>query len=392
MQIAFTEEELAFRDEVRDFLRNEYPQDILRKIAERRALSKADIARGQQALYRKGWAAVNWPVEHGGTGWTPTQKHIFEEEYARAGCPRFHPFGMKMVGPVIYTFGTDEQKARFLPDILSSNVWWCQGYSESGAGSDLATLKTKAMLDGDDYVVNGTKTWTTQAQHADWMFCLVRTDDTGKPQQGITFLLIDMTSPGVTVDPIITLEGGHEVNTVFMDNVRVPRENLIGEEGKGWTYAKYLLTHERTGQANVARTQTNLAELKSFLETNPIHDQSLLQRSERIEIELHALEMTELRTLAAITTGGAPGAESSMLKIRGTEITQAVTELWRDAAAYYSLPALPEYVDADWNGDGIGPQPFNARSNEYFNQRKLSIYGGSNEIQKNIMAKSVLGL
>ncbi len=392
MHLAFTPEELAFRDEVREFLAEEYPQDILQKVRERRALSKDDIVRGQQALYQKGWAAVSWPVEHGGTGWNPTQKYIFEEEYARANCPRFIPFGMKMVGPVIYTFGTEEQKQRFLPDILSSNAWWCQGYSETGAGSDLATLKTKAELDGDDYVVNGQKTWTTQAQHADWMFCLVRTDASGKPQQGITFLLIDMKSPGITVDPIITLEGSHEVNSVFLDNVRVPRENMIGEEGKGWTYAKYLLTHERTNQANVARTQTNLADLKQFLAAHPVPNEHLMARCDQVEMDLSALEMTELRTLAVIATGGAPGAESSMLKIKGTELMQAVTELWRETAAYYELSALLEYLDPDWSGEGVGPQSFNGRANEYFNQRKLSIYGGSNEIQKNIIAKQVLDL
>ena len=398
MQLAFNDEELAFQDEVRTYFATEHPQDILEKVRSSQVLSKEDTVRSQKALYQKGWAAVNWPTEHGGTGWNVTQKYVFEEESARAGCPRFHPFGMKMVGPVIYTFGDDAQKERFLPDILRSDVWWCQGYSESGAGSDLAALKTRAVRDDDAYVVNGSKLWTTYAHYADWIFCLVRTDASGKKQDGISFLLIDMQSPGITVRPIITMEGGHEVNEVFFTDVRVPVENLIGEEGKGWTYAKYLLTHERTGQAGVARNKASLDRLKTFAETHSVAGRSLsadplfMHRLSSIEIELLALEITELRTLAAVKEGGAPGPESSILKLKGTELQQAVSELWMEACGYYALPFIPEALEAGWNGEPIGPDEAVGRSAQYFNLRKLSIYGGSNEIQKNIISKSVLRL
>jgi alkylation response protein AidB-like acyl-CoA dehydrogenase len=397
MDLDFTEDELAFRDEVRAFFANDYPQDILRKTRAGEALAKDDYVRSQKALYERGWAAPNWPVEHGGTGWTPTQRYIFEEEMAIAGVPRVVPFGLNMVAPVIYTFGSEEQKKRFLPDILASNVWWCQGYSEPGAGSDLASLRTRAVRDGDHYVVTGTKTWTTMAQHADWIFCLVRTSTEGRKQEGISFLLIDMHSPGVSVRPIITLEGGHEVNEVHFEDVRVPAENLVGEEGKGWTYAKMLLTHERTGIAGVARSKQAIEHLKEIAAAVPAGDGTLLddggfrERLARVEIELTALEFTELRTLASVQTGKAPGPESSILKIKGTEVQQAITELFVEAAGAYAQPFQPERLQPGWNGEPIGPEFAGLAAPHYFNMRKATIYGGSNEIQKNIIAKAVLG-
>ena len=398
MDLSFSAEELAFRDEVRAFFQEEYPQDILEKRAAGKILGKDDMVRGQKALAAKGWAAPNWPTEHGGTGWTPTQKYIFEAEAAEVDMPPTVPFGLSMVAPVIYSFGNEEQKKRFLPDILASNVWWCQGYSEPGAGSDLASLRTKAVRDGDHYIVNGQKTWTTLAQHADWIFCLVRTDGSGKKQEGISFLLIDMTSPGISVNPIITLEGGHEVNDVYFEDVRVPAENLIGEEGKGWTYAKVLLTHERTGIAGVARSKRALAKLKEFASKeigggpSMMEDDAFARRISELEIELMALEITDLRTLAAVSLGGAPGPESSILKIKGSEIQQSLTELAMEASGYYALPFIPESLEPGWNGEPIGPAEAVGTASRYYNMRKTTIYGGSNEIQKNIISKAVLRL
>ena len=264
MNVTFTKEELAFRDEVRSFFETEVPQVIRDKRAQHVPIGPDDQIRYQKALFEKGWAAYNWPVEHGGTGWSLVQKYIFQTEMANADMPIFIPFGVGMVGPIIYTFGSDEQKKRFLPDILQSNVWWCQGYSEPGSGSDLASLKTRADRDGDSYVVNGSKIWTTLAQFADWIFCLVRTSsDVARRQEGISFLLIDMKSPGISVKPIITIDGSHEVNEVHFEDVRVPVANLVGEEGKGWTYGKVLLQHERTGTAGVAYTKYRLRKLQS---------------------------------------------------------------------------------------------------------------------------------
>ncbi len=398
MDLKYSAEERAFREEVRCFFKEEYPQDLLQMRAKGQVLSKADIVRSQKALAAKGWAALNWPVEYGGTGWSPTQRYIYEDEAAAVDLQPLVPFGLSMVAPVIYTFGNEEQKKRFLPDILASNVWWCQGYSEPGAGSDLASLKMKAIREGDHYVVTGTKTWTTFAQHADWIFCLVRTDGSGKKQEGISFLLIDMKSPGITVRPIITIEGGHEVNETHFEEVRVPVENLVGEEGKGWTYAKVLLTHERTGIAAVARSKRSLAKIKAFAAKQLngglplLEDESFRRRVSEVEIELMALEMTDLRTLAAVSLGGAPGPESSILKIKGTEIQQALTELAMEASGYYAMPFIPESLEPGWNGDPIGPEEAVGTASRYFNMRKTSIYGGSNEIQKNIISKAVLRL
>ena len=399
MNIDMSAEELAFQAEVSDFLEAEFPADIRNKTNNGIELEKEDFVRWQKVLANKGWAATNWPVEYGGTGWTSTQKYIFGNECAKVGAPGVMAFGIKMVAPVIYTYGNEEQKKRFLPDILASNVWWCQGYSEPNAGSDLASLRTTGVRDGDEYVVNGTKTWTTLGQHADWIFCLVRTGGPEeKNQAAISFLLIDMKTPGITLSPIYLLDGSHEVNEVHFDNVRVPVENLIGDEGKGWTYAKVLLTHERTNIAGVANSKMRLEGIKAkaaatsdggpMLSENP----TWRQKVANIEIELLALEYTELRTLAAVSTGKAPGPESSILKIKGTEIQQAIDELNVEMAGYYGLPFVREQFVADYDDEMIGPGQAANSAPKYFNNRKATIYGGSNEIQTNIICKAVLGL
>ncbi|MGI9272248.1 MAG: acyl-CoA dehydrogenase family protein [Woeseiaceae bacterium] len=400
MHVTFTTEELAFRDEVRSFFQTEIPQDIRDMQDQNVPLEPEDQIRFQKALFDKGWAGYNWPVEYGGTGWSLVQKYIFQAEMADANMPYIIPFGLGMVGPIIYTFGTDAQKERFLPDILASNVWWCQGYSEPGSGSDLASLRMRADRDGDDYIVNGTKFWTTLGQFADWIFCLVRTStDVARRQEGISFLLIDMRTPGISVKPIITIDGTHEVNEVHFEDVRVPIENLVGEEGKGWTYGKVLLQHERTGTAGIARTQYRLHKLREQTQQSirgaaPLNeDRNFMRKIAAVEVELKALEYTELRTLATITSGKAPGAESSILKFKGTELQQAVDELYVEAAGYYALPYVPDqYVLGFPAADRIGEGIETDSAPRYFNYRKASIYGGSNEIQKNIVAKHVLGL
>ena len=399
MNVNFSPEELAFQEEVRAFFRDEYPEDI-RQLQESGAELQPEVQiRWQQLLNKKGWAGVNWPVEHGGTCWTPVQKYIFATEEANANAPVIVPFGLSMVGPVIYTFGNEEQKRRFLPDILASKVWWCQGYSEPGAGSDLASLKTRADLVGDHFVVNGTKTWTTLGQHADWIFCLARTNtDVARRQEGISFILIDMKTPGVSVKPIILLDGTHEVNEIHFENVEVPVENLVGEEGKGWTYGKVLLQHERANIAGVARSRYRARSLRAQVE-RPVRgaapladDKNFMRRLAAVEVELKALEYTELRTLAAVASGKAPGPESSILKIKGTELQQAIDTLYVQAAGYYALPYVPQQYEPDFSGEAVGDGGETQSSLRYFNFRKASIYGGSNEIQKNIIAKHVLGL
>jgi alkylation response protein AidB-like acyl-CoA dehydrogenase len=400
MDATLSEEDLAFREEIRAVFREKFPQDIRRKREKGAPMEREDLVRFQQWLHEQGWAGVNWPVEHGGTGWTPVQKYLFAIEMAEADAPPIVPFGLSMVGPVIYTFGSEEQKKRFLPDILASKVWWCQGYSEPGAGSDLASLKTRADLAGDHYVLNGTKTWTTLGQHADWIFLLARTStDVARRQEGISFMLVDMNTPGITVTPIITIEGDHEVNEVHFDNVQVPVENLVGEEGKGWTYGKVLLQHERANIAGVAISRYRLRKLRQQT-TKPVRgaaplaeDRNFMRKLAAVEVDLRALEYTELRTLAAVQSGKAPGPESSILKVKGTEIQQAIDTLYLEAAGYYALPWVQEQYTldadaADWVGEGAETQS----SLKYFNYRKASIYGGSNEIQKNIIAKHVLGL
>ncbi|MCU5786415.1 acyl-CoA dehydrogenase family protein [Alloalcanivorax marinus] len=399
MDINYTPEERAFRDEVRGFLNDKLPADIARKVKEHKRLGKEDTVRWQKILNEQGWLALHWPKEYGGTGWSPIQKHIFEEECAEAGAPTVLPFGVNMVAPVIIKFGTQEQKDYYLPRILRSDDWWCQGYSEPGAGSDLAGLKTRAVRDGDHYIVNGQKTWTTLGQHANMIFCLVRTDPDAKKQEGISFLLIDMEkSEGITVRPLITLDGEHEVNEVFFDDVKVPVENLVGEENKGWTCAKYLLTFERTGIAGVGASKAALAHLKQVAREQQVNGKPLIEephfraRLADVEMELMSLEMTNLRTVAAAEAGGVPGAESSFLKIMGTELRQEITDLFRRAAGPHALPFLPEEMAGDFEGPYVGPEFAASVASRYFNFRKLSIFGGSNEIQKNIISKMILGL
>ena len=397
MNVTFTADELAFRDEVRAFFENEFPQDILQMQNEHVPLESEDVIRWHKSLFKKGWVAPNWPVEYGGTGWSAVQKYIFADEQGRANAPPFLAFGLNMVGPIIYTYGTEEQKKRFLPDILETNVWWCQGYSEPGAGSDLASLKTRADLNGDHYVVNGTKTWTTLGQYADWIFCLVRTNtDVARRQEGISFVLIDMNQPGVTVKPIVLLDGEHEVNEVHFENVKVPLENLVGEEGKGWTYGKVLLQHERTNISGVGRSKFRLSQLKARAQESvrgaaPLADDpAFMRKIAAAEVELKALEYTELRTLASVASGKAPGPESSILKIAGTELHQSIDSLFVEASGYYALPYVrDQYVLGFPEAERIGDGTETNESLVYFNNRKLSIFGGSNEIQKNIIAKHV---
>jgi len=406
MDLNFSAEDIAFRDEVRSFIADNYPAGLKSKSEEGEELSKADFLSWHKILAAKGWAGIAWPVEYGGTGWTSVQRYIFAEESARADAMRLLPFGLNMVGPVIYTFGTPEQKAKYLPRILSGADWWCQGYSEPGAGSDLANLRTKAeRFTGDDgkeyYRVNGQKTWTTLAQHADWIFALVRTDPTVKPQEGISFLLIDMKTPGITVRPIITLGGEHEVNEVWLEDVIVPVENRVFHENKGWTCAKFLLAHERTGIAGVAASKRGVERIKTIARTEidsfgdearPLLANPFFKRKvAELEIDLTALEFTELRTLAGESSGKGPGPESSLLKIKGTEIQQRITELALEAVGHYGAPYFRGFGEGD-NEHPIGPDYAHRAAPTYFNVRKTSIYGGSNEIQRNIIAKMVLGL
>ncbi len=402
MDLNFSAEDVAFRDDVRAFIRDEYPVELHGKIDEGEELSKEDFLKWHRVLAKKGWIAPAWPTQYGGTGWTSVQRYIWSEETASADAIRLMPFGLSMVGPVIYTFGTAEQKAAHLPGILSGDVWWCQGYSEPGAGSDLASLRTKAeRFTGEDgkeyYRVNGQKTWTTMAQHADWGFFLVRTNAEVKAQEGISFLLIDMKTPGITVRPIITLGGEHEVNEVWLEDVIVPVENRIYEENKGWTCAKFLLAHERTGIAGVAASKRGVERIKSVARAEQDGGQPLLKnpffkrKIAELEVDLAALEFTELRTLAGESSGKGPGPESSLLKIKGTEIQQRLTELALEAAGHYGAPYFRSFGEGD-NESAIGPDYSRRVAPTYFNMRKTSIYGGSNEIQRNIIAKMVLGL
>jgi pimeloyl-CoA dehydrogenase large subunit len=399
MDLRFTPEENAFRAEVRRFIRENLPESIRRKMEEARSLAKEDIVTWQRILNAKGWAVAPWPVEYGGTGWTPMQQYIFLEEMQQAPAPQPLQFGVNMVGPVIYTFGDDAQKQRFLPRIANLDDWWCQGFSEPGAGSDLASLKTSAKRDGDHYVVNGQKIWTTLAQYADWIFCLVRTDPAAKKQEGISFLLIDMKTPGITVRPIQTIDGGREVNEVFFDDVRVPVENLVGQENKGWDYAKFLLGNERVGIARVGVSKQRLRRVKELAALEYEGDRPILENARfreklaAIEIELKALEMTQLRVVSAESKRerGKPDPASSILKIKGTEIQQATTELLMEVVGPYALPYEPAHEDG-WNEPPVGPDYAAPMAPLYFNWRKASIYGGSNEIQKNIIAKAILGL
>jgi alkylation response protein AidB-like acyl-CoA dehydrogenase len=382
MHLSYTPEEEAFRAEVRAFLATELPQEMRDRVRSGRRLDKADILRWQNILYRRGWGAGMWPKRFGGADWTVFQQYIFDEECAVAGTPMQLPFSVKMVAPVLMTFGNAAQQEYFLPRILAGEDWWCQGYSEPGSGSDLASLRTAAVRDGDDYVVNGQKTWNTYGQYADWIFCLVRTQSAGRPQEGISFLLVDMKSPGVSVRPIITLDGEHEINDVFFDNVRVPVENRVGEENRGWTYAKFLLGHERTNTAGIGNCKRALARVKQMATTSSVGarpmwaDTRFRDRLARVELELTALEITNLRVLSAMSRGGAPGPEVSALKIKGSEIIQELVELQMHVLGPAAIASLPEAPT----------------SGQYFNLRKTTIYAGSTEIQKNIIAKLVLGL
>jgi alkylation response protein AidB-like acyl-CoA dehydrogenase len=397
MDLTFSPEEEAFRAEVRAFIadaKTKLPKTDI-GAPEAATRTKEDYLAWHKLLYSQGWVAPIWPKQYGGTGWNVTQRYIFNQEAANAETPTTLPFGLSMVGPVIFTYGDDAQKKKFLPRILSGEDWWCQGYSEPGAGSDLANLRTKAVLEGDHYIVNGQKTWTTLAQFADWIFCLVRTDPNVKPQEGITFLLIDMKSPGITVKPIIVLDGAREVNDVFFDNVKVPVENRVGEENKGWTYAKFLLVHERSGIAGTARSKKAVARLKEIGATELVDGKPLIETDDfsrkvaELEVELAALEFTELRTLAQESKGHMAGPESSILKFRGTEIQQRITELTEEAVGYY---AFANERGLGSNEYPVGPDYAVGAAGRYFNMRKASIYGGSNEIQRNIIAKAVLGL
>ena len=398
MDLEFTDELRDFQREVRGFMEERLPADIRTKVERFLTLAKDDYHRWQDILAERGWLVYSWPVEHGGTGWSPVQCYIFEEEMGRARAPRIVPFGPKMVGPVIYTFGSDAQKAKYLPAIARNETWWCQGYSEPDAGSDLASLRTRAVRDGDHYVVDGTKTWTTAAQWADMMFCLVRTDSGVKPQEGISFLLVDMRDPGVEVRPIVTLDGGREINTVYLTDVKVPVENLVGEENRGWTYAKFLLGHERFGIARLSESRARLSYLKDIARSHRVggallaDDTDFMHIVAETEIELTALEFTELRALMNAEQGKAPGVEANMLKIRGTDVQQKISELLMKAMGYYALPHVPEAMEYGWNEAPIGPGYAAGLAPTYFNMRKTSIYGGTNEIQRNIIARMVLGL
>jgi alkylation response protein AidB-like acyl-CoA dehydrogenase len=393
MDLTFSPEEEAFRAEVRGFIEENLPK--IAKTTRREFETREDFMAWHKMLYKRGWVAPHWPAQYGGAGWSVTQRYIFNEENARAETPALLPFGLGMVGPVIFTFGREDQKKKYLPRILSGEDWWCQGYSEPGAGSDLANLKTRAVREGGHYIVNGQKTWTTLAQFADWIFCLVRTDPNVKPQEGITFLLIDMKTPGITVKPIIVLDGAQEVNEVFFDNVKVPVENRIGEENKGWTYAKFLLVNERSGIAGVARSKKAIERLREIGAAETVEGQKLIETGEfarkvaELEIDLTALEFTELRTLAQEAKGQMAGPQSSILKIKGTEIQQRITELTVEAIGYYAYPYDRFFGDNEYP---VGPDYAVGASGHYFNMRKASIYGGSNEIQRNIIAKAVLGL
>ncbi|MGH8434397.1 MAG: acyl-CoA dehydrogenase family protein [Pseudomonas sp.] len=398
MNLDFNPEEQAFREEVRAFFRDKLPAEYSTRLLQGKRLSKDDQIAWMRVLNERGWLAPGWPVEYGGTGWSAAQKHIYDEEAFAAGAPRVVAFGTKMVAPVIIKFGSEAQKAHYLPRILNSEDWWCQGYSEPGAGSDLAAVKTRAVRDGEYYVVNGQKIWTTLAHYADWMFCLVRTDPEAQQQRGISFLLIDMKTPGITVRPIITLDGEHEVNEVFFDNVRVPVENLVGEENKGWTCAKYLLTHERTTIANIGLTKALLSQLKQIASAELRNGRPLIEdplfraQVAEVEIQLMAAETSNLRALAAARDGGVPGAESSILKIKGTEIRQAIAYLISKAVGPYALPFLEDELGFDTVDQPLYTEASSSATYQYLDTRKASIYGGSNEIQKNIIAKMILEL
>lgn len=396
MDLSYTDEERAFRGDVRAFLRDDLPPEFAEKGRKGQELTKADMERWHAILNARGWLAPNWPKEFGGAEWNAVQRHIFEEETAAARAPRIVPFGLSMLAPVLQKFGSRAQQDHWLPRILDGSDWWCQGYSEPGAGSDLASLKTKAVRESGHYIVNGQKTWTTLGQHANMIFCLVRTDPTVKQQEGISFLLIDMETPGIEVRPIVLLDGGAEVNEVWFTDVKVPIENLVGEENKGWTYAKYLLSHERTNIAGVGFSQAGLASVKRLARAETQNGKPLIEnphfaaRVAQVEIDLRAMATTNLRIISKAAAGSAPGVEASMLKVKGTIIRQEINDLARRAVGPYAMPFASEAVEG---ANDMIPDPHEAGpvAAQYFNNRKLSIFGGSNEIQRSIIAKVAMG-
>jgi alkylation response protein AidB-like acyl-CoA dehydrogenase len=392
MDLAFTPEEQQFREDIRSWVGANLPKELSYKVHNDLNLTRDDMQYWAKILGKKGWLGHGWSKEFGGPGWNAVQKHLFEEECARAGAPRVVPFGPVMVAPVIMAFGNEKQQKQHLPGIASGEVWWSQGYSEPGSGSDLASVKCKAERVGDNFIVNGQKTWTTLGQYGEWIFCLVRTSNEGKPQTGISFLLIDMKSKGVTVRPIVLLDGDAEVNEVWFDNVEVPAENLIGEENKGWTYAKHLLSHERTNIADVNRAKRELERLKRIAKAEGVwNDARFRDEIAKLEVDVVALEMMVLRVLSAEKSGKNSLDVAGLLKIRGSEIQQRYSELMMLAAGPYALPLVREAMEAGWQGDYVGAAHCAPLASTYFNMRKTTIYGGSNEVQRNIVSQTVLG-
>jgi alkylation response protein AidB-like acyl-CoA dehydrogenase len=391
-------EDVAFREEIRAFVAQQLPLEICARVLGFRRVEREDYRRWQRILFERGWGAPGWPVEFGGTGWSARQRTIFEEECFLAGAPRQIPFGLSMVGPVLMKFGNDAQRLRFLPRIASMDDWWCQGYSEPGAGSDLASLSTRAERAGEHYVITGQKTWTTFAHWANWMFCLVKTRRDGKPQQSISFLLIDLTSPGVRVKPIRTLDQGADVNEVFLDEVRVPVENLVGEENRGWTIAKYLLGHERTNIAGIGMCKRLLRRLKDLARSEHKHGRPLMEDSRfrdrlvQLEIEVLSHEWSLMRLISLERAGKSIGTEASILKIRGSEIQQDLGELLMECAGAYAMPYLPQALEPGFSGEAASSLEVNGLAAQYFDLRKVSIYGGTTEVQKNIIGRAILGL
>jgi alkylation response protein AidB-like acyl-CoA dehydrogenase len=398
MDLEYSSAEQTFRNDVRKFIDAKLSRELAAKVLGHKRLTRNDYMSWHKTLHTAGWSAPTWPEQFGGPGWTTIQQHIFDEECTAAGTPPVIAFGVRMVAPVIMAYGSPAQQQYFLPKILSGEHWWCQGYSEPGSGSDLASLKTSAVRRGDKYIVNGQKTWNTLGHLADWLFCLVRTSTEGRSQEGISFLLIDMKTKGISVRPIALIDGEHEVNEVWLDDVEVPVENRVGEENKGWTYAKYLLTHERVNIARLGESKRELRGLKALaakVRSNGrplIEDVRFRDRMAELEIDLRALEFTVLRVLAEEAAGRDPGAISSALKIAGSEIQQTLTELKMQALGPRALPWIPDALNAGWQGAPDGADWWAAICGRYFNMRKTSIYGGSNEIQRNIISHRLLGL
>lgn len=388
-----------FRADVRAFFADDFPKDVLAKTAKGASLTTKEVRRSEAALGSKGWLAAGWPAEHGGPGWSLEEQYVFDEELERAGVPTVTPMGVVYVGPIIYTFGTDEQKERWLPGIREGREGWAQGYSEPEAGSDLASLQFSAVKDGDDYILNGTKIWTSAAQHADWIFCLARTDNSGKKQEGISFIIAEMDRPGITVTPIITIDGKHALNQVHFDNVRVPADYMIGEAGKGWTYSQYLLGHERTSYARIGGKRKQLAHIRRIASAVPdggnhrlIDDPAFARKLAEADLAVDGLEMTVLRVLSAVKDGGSPGKEASIVKILATETAQQITTLYLDTAGFNAQRGFADSVSPEWLEGGAATTHAAPGVSTYFGTRAQSIYGGTNEIQHNIIAKRVLGL